>query len=400
MPKPRWSCPAGAARHHALTVGAAEKRLDALEDRYAARGEDFDTLLTRKGVTRRDFLKWSSLMTAALGLPLAFERSVARAAALSPRIPVVWMHFQECTGCTESALRSSYPGIAELILDYLSMEYHETLMAPCGDAAEKSLEDALEKYHGEYLCVMEGSIPTKMDGKYLRLGPKGETGLSLGKRVAAGAKAVIAIGHCASHGGPQSAAPNPTGAQPVHKALGIQTVRIPGCPYNGVNLVGTILNFILFGEIPALVDGRPAFAYAKRIHDSCPRRAHFDAGEYVEQFGDEGAKKGFCLYKVGCKGPYTWNNCNEIQWNEAASFPIRAGHGCIGCSEEAFWDQMAPLEAPLAEASVSIPLLRGVEGSADIVGWTLVGASAVGIAGHAAYSAVVKKSQKLGESEE
>ncbi|GAB4262316.1 MAG: hydrogenase small subunit [Deferrisomatales bacterium] len=400
MPKPRWSCPTDAARHHALTVAAAERRLDALEARYGSRGEALDTLLARKGLTRRDFLKWSSVMTAALCLPPAFERTVARAAEVAPRLPVVWMHFQECTGCTESALRSAYPGIAEVILDYLSVEYHETIMAPSGDQAEKSLEDALARYAGEYIAVMEGSIPTKMGGKYLRLGPKGEPAVDVARRVASGAQAVIAIGHCASHGGPQSAAPNPTGAKPIHKALGIQTVRIPGCPYNGVNLVGTLLHLLLFGSIPALVDGRPAWAYAKRIHDTCPRRAHFDAGEFVERFGDEGARKGFCLYKVGCKGPYTWNNCNEIQWNEAASFPIRAGHGCIGCSEEAFWDQMAPLEEPLAESAVTTPFLRGVEGTVDSIGWGLVGAAAAGIATHAVYSGLVKKSRQSGQDEE
>ncbi|GAB4247041.1 hydrogenase small subunit [Deferrisoma sp.] len=377
-----------------------ERRLDRLEARFADRGRSLEDLLASKGISRRSFLKWTSMMTAALWLPPAFERSVARAAAVATRVPVVWLHLQECTGCTESALRSAYPGITELILEYLSLDYHETIMAPAGDAAEKSLEETLEAHRGSYLCIMEGSIPTAMGGKFLRLGPRGETGLDLARRVAAGAKAVIAIGHCASHGGPQSAAPNPTGAKPVHKALGIQTIRIPGCPYNGVNLVGTVLHLLLTGDVPALVDGRPAWAYAKRIHDTCPRRAHFDAGEFVEQWGDEGAKKGFCLYKMGCKGPYTWNNCNEIQWNEAASFPIRAGHGCIGCSEEAFWDHMAPLEEPLAEAGVAIPFLKGIEGSVDTVGWTLIGATAVGIAGHAVYSAALKKSAKSGRDEE
>jgi NiFe hydrogenase small subunit HydA len=164
--------------------------------------------------------------------------------------------------------------------------------------------------------------------------------------------------------------------------------------------VGTILNYLLFGEIPALVNGRPAWAFARRIHDTCPRRAHFDSGEYVEQWGDEGARKGFCLYKMGCKGPYTWNNCNEMQWNGAASFPIRAGHGCIGCSEEGFWDAMSPLEAPLADAAVSIPLLRGVEGTADQIGWGLVGASAAGIAAHALYSYAVKASREPKEKKE
>ncbi len=384
----------------AASLDRVERRLDRLERRFGASGPALDGLLARKGVSRRDFLKWSSFMTAALCLPPAFERAVARAASLAPRIPVVWLHLQECTGCTESALRSAYPGIAELILEYLSFDYHETIMAPAGHAAEKSLEDTLGKHRGEYLCVMEGSIPTALGGNYLRLGPAGETGLSLARRVASDAKAVIAIGHCASWGGPQSAAPNPTGAKPVHEALGIRTIRIPGCPYNSVSLVGTILNFLLLGELPALADGRPAWAYAKRIHDTCPRRAHFDAGEFVEQWGDEGARRGFCLYKMGCKGPYTWNNCNEMGWNEAASFPIRAGHGCIGCSENAFWDQMAPLEKPLADGGVDIPFVRGVEGTVDSVGWALVGGAAVGIAAHAAYSGLVKGTRGSGENPE
>lgn len=373
---------------------AIDRRLDELDEKFAGRGGDLEKLLKAKGVSRRDFLKWSSLMTAALCLPPTLDRSLARAATIATRLPVVWLHFQECTGCTETALRSSNPGIGEVILDFLSMDYHETIMAPSGYQAEKSLEETMTKWKGQYICVMEGSIPTKMDGKFLRLGPKAETGLSLGKRVAADAKAVIAVGHCASFGGPQSSAPNPTGAMPVDKALGISPVKIPGCPYNGVNLIGTILNYLLFGSIPTLIDGRPAFAYAKRIHDTCPRRAHFDSGEFVQSWGDEGAKAGLCLYKMGCKGPYTWNNCNEIQWNDAASFPIRAGHGCIGCSEVAFWDQMAPLEKPLADSPVSIPLVGGIEGTADKIGWGLVIGAGVGIAAHAVYSGVVKKISK------
>lgn len=391
MSKTRWTCPPEAFRHLNPSIDEAERRLDELESTFGKRGQDLNALLKAKGVSRRGFLKWSSMMTAALCLPPAFGKTVARAAALAPRVPVIWLHFQECTGCTESVLRSANPGIGEVILDYLSMDYHETIMAPSGYQAEKSLEDTMAKYKGQYICIMEGSIPTAMDGKFLRLGPKGETGLSLGKRVAAGAKAVIAVGHCASYGGPQASAPNPTGVKPVHEALGISTIRIPGCPYNGVNLVGVILNYLLFGAIPALVDGRPAFAYAKRIHDTCPRRAHFDAGEFVSQWGDQSSKDGHCLYKMGCKGPYTWNNCNEVNWNDGASNPIRAGHGCIGCSEKAFWDQMAPLEMPLADAPLAIPFARGIEGSADSVGWTLVTGTALGIGSHAVYTALVKK---------
>lgn len=368
-------------------LSKCDTRLEELDELYPKK-QGFREWLDFAGISRRGFLKWSAIMSATLMLPPVFEKRVARAAEIASRIPVIWLHFAECTGCTESLLRSNNPGVAELILQYLSLDYHDTVMAPSGDAAEKSLKDTMSKYKGKYICICEGSIPTKMDGKFLRLGAKAVTGLERAKEVTKDAAAVISIGHCASYGGPQSSYPNPTGSKSINDALGINSVIIPGCPYNSASLVGTILYFILFGKIPTVKGGRPVFAYGKRIHDTCPRRAHFDAGEFVREWGDEGAKKGFCLYKVGCKGPLTYNNCNIQGWNDDIASPIKAGHGCIGCSEPAFWDRMAPLEKPI-EARI----LPGVEATADHVGWALVGVSAVGMGVHAFYSYFKAKSK-------
>ncbi len=79
--------------------------------------------------------------------------------------------------------------------------------------------------------------------------------------------------------------------------------------------------------------------YGQRIHDKCYRRPHFDAGQFVESWDDEAARKGYCLYKMGCKGPTTYNACSSMRWNGGVSWPVQAGHGCIGCSEDGFWDK-------------------------------------------------------------
>lgn len=369
-----------------------DERLEQLSFEFEPKRGLFEWFELR-GIKRRDFLKWSAILSASMMLPPVFEKRVAKAAEIASRIPVIWLHFAECTGCTESLLRSNNPDIATLILDYLSLEYHDTVMAPSGEYAEKSLKDAMSKYKGKYVCICEGSIPTANGGNYLRLGAKGVTGLERAREVVKDAAIVISVGHCASYGGPQASYPNPTGAKPINEALGISSVIIPGCPYNAVSLVGTILYYILFGKVPMTKGGRPTFAYGKRIHDTCPRRAHFDAGEFVRTWGDEFAKKGFCLYKMGCKGPLTYNNCNVPGWNEDVGAPIRSGHGCIGCSEPFFWDRMAPLEKPI-EARV----LPGVEKTADSVGYTLAGIAIAGMGIHAAYSYFKGKSSKHEES--
>jgi len=344
----------------------------------------FAECLSDRGISRRDFLKWSSIMTTALMLPPMFRPMVAKAAENFSRVPVVWLHFAECTGCSESFLKTSYPDVDDILLDTISLEYHETLMAAAGHQAEQNLEKALEDFDGKFVCVIEGALPLGMDGKFLTLGSKGKTGVELAREVTSRAAATICIGSCSSFGNVQAASPNPTDAVGISEALNIKTVNIAGCPPNPANFVGTVLHFLLFGGLPPLDTlGRPIWAYGKRIHDYCERRPHYDAGEFVEEWGDENAKKGWCLYKMGCKGPYTFANCSKIRFNDGISWPVMAGHGCIGCTEPGFWDTMAPLEKPISEKTIG-----GGEKTVDTIGATLLGVTAAGIAVHGIATAV------------
>ncbi len=266
---------------------------------------DISAIIEDEGIDRREFLKWASATTAMLMLPSSFTPLVAEAVTVMNRVPVIWIELQDCAGNSEALLRSDGPKVDELILEIISLEFHETLMAPSGHQAEKQLEDAIKTFKGNYLLFVEGSIPMAMDGQYGTIGATGETFYEHLTRLSEDAKAVVAVGSCATFGGIPAAAPNPTGARGVMDVVnGKPIVNIPACPANPSNMVGVILHYVLTGQLPELDSLlRPKFAFGYRIHDNCERRAHFDAGEFVEEWGDEGAKNNFRLYKVGCKGP-------------------------------------------------------------------------------------------------
>jgi [NiFe] hydrogenase small subunit len=306
------------------------------------REKAFYERLERKGVSRRDFMKFCTALTATMGLSAAYVPKVAEVfAAPKQRPPVVWLHFGECTGCSEGLLRSMYPWIDELVLEIVSIEYHETIMAAAGYQAEENLHNAVEKYAGKFICVVEGSIATKYNGGYGKVA--GKSFLDIAKEVVPKAAATICMGTCAAYGGVPAAKPNPGGYKGVSDALGVKTLNIPGCPPNPINFVGTVVNYLLLGKLPALDDlGRPLFAFGKTIHDQCPRRAHFENDEFVTEFGSQEAALGYCLYKLGCRGPETYNNCPVAKFNDGTSWPVQAGHPCIGCSEPDFWDKMSP----------------------------------------------------------
>lgn len=331
----------------------------------------------RKGYSRREFMAFVTTMAAFMGLENSAIGQVVQALETKSRVPVIWLHFQECTCCSESFIRSSHPIVADILLDKISLDYTETLMAASGVQAEEAMKHTMEKYKGEYILCVEGSVPTGADGVYCMIG--GKTSLQILEEAAAGAKAVIAWGSCASNGCVQAARPNPTNATPIHKLLkGVPLIKVPGCPPIGEVMAGVIVHLVTFGKIPELDRlGRPKAFYSKRVHDSCYRRAYYDAGLFVETFDDENAKKGYCLYKVGCKGPSTYNACGVMRWNGGTSFPIQAGHGCIGCSEENFWDNGRFYERASAFAGF------GIEANADTLGKVALAATGVGIAAHA-----------------
>jgi quinone-reactive Ni/Fe-hydrogenase small subunit len=350
-----------------------------------------ESALEDEGVNRRDVLKWASATTAMLMLPASFTPLVAKAATLMNRVPVIWIELQDCAGNSEALLRSDGPKVDEIILDIISLEFHETLMAASGHQSEKQLEDAIETFKGKYLLFVEGSVPMGIDGHFGTIGAKAETFYNHLKRVSDDAAAIVAVGSCATFGGIPAAAPNPTDAKGVMEVVnGKPIINIPACPANPANMVGVLLHYVLTGQIPELDSLlRPKFAFGYRIHDNCERRAHFDAGEYVEEWGDEGAKNNFCLYKMGCKGPMTFNNCSIVRYNEGVNWPVGVGRGCIGCSEPDFWDKYA-YERPMANANIKAPT-GGVEKTVDQFGLGLLTAAGIGIGIHAAASAVAGK---------
>ena len=96
-------------------------------------GASFRRLRRDFGVSRRDFIRFCTMAAAAVGLgPLAAEKFLL-AAEKGRKPSVIWLQFQECTGCTESLLRTTHPAVDDLILDLISLDYHETLFAAAYD---------------------------------------------------------------------------------------------------------------------------------------------------------------------------------------------------------------------------------------------------------------------------
>ncbi|WOP18683.1 hydrogenase small subunit [Raineyella sp. LH-20] len=345
--------------------------------------------LARAGVKRRDFLAFCGSLaavfamggTAAAGAPPASAEEIADKLGAVTKPNVVWLQLQECTGCMESTLRSGGTTVEEIVLSLLSVNYNELVMAAAGDAANKALDDLNAQ---EHLLVVNGSVPVKENGAYCVIG--GKSAEQVLRESAENAVAILAVGACAVWGSVQASNPNPTGAVGVDQIIKDKPViNVSGCPPIGEVITATVAYVLGHnGALPQTdAEGRPLFAYDQRIHDSCPRRPHFDAGQYVRTFDDTGARSGWCLYEVGCKGPSTFSPCPIFQWNLHTSWPIGAGHPCIGCTEKHFFDRFTPFYRTLPDVTG-----LGIESTAEKVGWGLVGATVAGVGLHAGLTAV------------
>jgi hydrogenase small subunit len=338
-----------------------------------------------RGYSRRDFMQFCTYAAGLAGLGAHAAPAVAKAFEKKARPPVVWLHFQECTCCSESFIRCSHPIVADVLLDAISLDYSETLQAASGHAAEKCLHDTMKNHAGKYILLVEGSVPTEDGGIHCCIG--GRTALDILKEAAAGAAAVISWGNCAAYGCVQAAKPNPTGATPIGKLLGKPVINVPGCPPIADVMVGVVTHILMFGRPPELDnEGRPKEFYARRVHDTCYRRPFYDAGMFVEAFDDNHAREGHCLYHMGCRGPVTYNACSVTKWNEHVSYPIQSGHGCLGCSENGFWDN-----GPFYKHLPGFPGF-GIESTADKIGLAVGAAAAVGVAAHALTTNLRKRS--------
>ncbi|CAK0746104.1 hydrogenase 1 small subunit [uncultured Gammaproteobacteria bacterium] len=332
----------------------------------------------RLGISRRSFLQFCTLAAAGLGLGHEAVPSIVQAMEGKPRIPVLWLHGLECTCCSESFIRSSHPQVKDVVMSMISLDYDDLIMAAAGKQADAVLEEITSTYKGRYLVAVEGNVPLAEDGMYCFIGgrPFGE----ILKEVCHDALAVVAWGSCASWGCVQAARPNPTKSVPIHSVIRDKTViKVPGCPPIAEVMTGILTYILTFDRFPELDrQGRPKMFFSQRIHDKCYRRPHFDAGQFVETWDDEGARKGYCLYKMGCKGPTTYNACSTIGWNDGVSFPIKSGHGCIGCSEDKFWDK-GSFYSRLTDIQNF-----GVESNADQIGTAALAVAGGAVAVHAA----------------
>ena len=173
-------------------------------------GSDFRRELEARGVSRREFMGFCSAMAVMFGLPKGATAMIADALENKPKPTLVWLNFQDCAGNTESFLRASKPTAAEVILDLISIDYHEVIMAAAGHQAEANLHAVVENQKGAYIAVVEGSIPTGANGAYCTVG--GKSAYQIANEVCGNALATVAVGTCASFGGIPAASPNPTGA--------------------------------------------------------------------------------------------------------------------------------------------------------------------------------------------
>ena len=343
--------------------------------------------LQAQGVSRRGFLKFCSATASLMALPPSAVAQVAEALANARRPSVIWLSFQECTGCTESLTRSHAPTVESLIFDAISLDYHHTLQAAAGHGAEEARMAAMEENAGKYVLVVDGSIPLK-NPAFSTIA--GISNLDMLTETAANAAAIVAVGSCAAFGGIPHANPNPTGAVSVSDIIKDKPIiNVSGCPPIPVVITGVLAQYLTFGTIPELdALGRPAAFFGQNIHDRCYRRPFYERGEFAETFDDEGARKGWCLYKLGCKGPTTYNACATLKWNEGASFPIQSGHPCIGCSEPDFWDK----------GGFYNPISAGMWGSRDALLGAAAAGAALGVGSALAARARKKKAQAAEEA--
>ncbi|MDX1335314.1 MAG: hydrogenase small subunit [Gammaproteobacteria bacterium] len=353
-----------------------------------SKDETLANILRSQGVSRRGFLKFCAGLATMMALPPGMAPRIAEALEKAQRPSVIWLSFQECTGCTESLTRSNSPSIESLIFDTISLDYHHTLQAASGDAAEHAREHAQKEFFGKYLLIVDGSIPMGNPG-YSTIA--GISNLDMLKEAAEGAAAIVAMGTCAAYGGLPHANPNPTGAVSVADIIKDKPIiNLPGCPPIPAVMTSVLAHFLTFGQIPELdSEGRPISFYGDSIHDRCYRRPFYDRGLFAKSFDDEGARAGWCLFELGCKGPTTHNACATTKWNQGTSFPIQSGHGCIGCSEPDFWDAgsfYAALSEPTTDLGKAAMTAAGVGAAAGI---------AIGLANRMKKNQAVKTSEKL-----
>lgn len=374
---------------------------------------------------RRTFIKAVGVLGASLFLQ-TYKSDMAKAVNGLPETKVLWLHGVMDSGCSISMLDGENPDILEFLQLYnLNLLYHEILMMQQGifvdgEPANTSdlnseilLEEILENERG-YVLIAEGAIANGPNGsgKYMVLG--GKIYRDIFERAARNASVIVAIGQCATHSGVNAAESEidelmdhrgvaftlEDSSKGIVDLLGIDTpvVNINGCPAHP-DWVFLTIGAIALGKIkvpddlPEVLDrwNRPKVFYPPdhTVHDNCPRRGYYDRGEFETTVG--GPK---CLWKLGCKGPYSHADCAIRHWNGHVNFCPQAGSPCIGCVQPGFPDSTRPFYVEIEDAGIA-------DINLDVVAGVAIGAGLLAAGAHALRRTALKKpEEKEGTAEE
>jgi len=286
--------------------------------------------------TRRELMKLGGLLAVGASLPARTAKVFADGAQkLLTTTRIVWIQAQSCTGDSVSLLNSVDPDPVDLLTRFISLVAHQTIGAAQGQTFMDALDKAREQ--GEYILVIEGSIPLDMPEACV-IGDS--TVESLLVRLIPRAKAVVAVGTCAAFGGLPAAEGNQTGAGSVSQLmtrhqLPIQgrLINCPSCPTHPKCLIGTLAYVAAKGYPqvdPELLT--PTTFYGHSTHDECPRYHYYERKIFAKYLGDQHG----CLFELGCLGPISYTECPHRQWNTGVNWCIRASAPCIGCSSPHF----------------------------------------------------------------
>ena len=286
--------------------------------------------------SRREVLKLGALLAAGLGLDSTYSAVFADGLQKisTGQAKVLWLQGMSCSGCSVSFLNSDNPGPADILTTMISLVYHSTVSAAQGADAMRVIDQAIAG--NDFVLVLEGSVPTTMP-EACTMG--GRTLESILTPALKNAKAIVAVGTCASFGGIPAAEGNQTGAVGLKdfmekKGIPFQNrlLNCPGCPVHPEEVWGTLAYVVAKGypEVnPKLLT--PDMFYAHSVHDNCPRFHYWEKEQFAAHFGEDG-----CLFKLGCLGPLSHTNCPKRQWNGGINWCIRSAAPCLGCTSEYF----------------------------------------------------------------
>ena len=262
------------------------------------------------------------------------------------KLPVIWLVTNDSGDNNISFMNTTYPYLDQVLKEMIDLLYAEPFMAAQGRDAVRILEKAARERKGQFTLVVEGAIPLK-DKTYTTLFTV--DGRAVGAREVVAwlgelAQYVVAIGTCASFGGPTTARPNVSGSVAVSEVLEREVINVSGCPINPDWFVGTLAHLLMYGEPELDRFNRPTLFYGFTVHRHCQRRSYFDNQEFADNLGDIE-----CMFSLGCVGPRTGSDCPYRQWINYVNWPVRANTPCIGCTNPDFPDGSTPFFTPLPE---------------------------------------------------